>query len=88
LSNTGNYLISYSINLSAAVLVSSRIQIAGTTNALIFDPTLSVSSLSAEGIINISTANTTIILQLFSIIGASVTLQSGQGAELTIIMLS
>ena len=86
--NGGNYLISYHINLTAALLVSSTVVINGAnTLALTVAPVLSLSGFSAEAIVTLA-GSSTISLELFGLLGAATLLGSGQGAELTIIRLS
>ncbi|MFC4403885.1 BclA C-terminal domain-containing protein [Gracilibacillus xinjiangensis] len=82
----GRYLIMYNINLTAALLVGSRIVVNGVPlESSVRNPVLSVSNLSANVITNLA-AGDTISLQLFGLLGAA-TLQGGQGAALTIIRL-
>jgi hypothetical protein len=79
----GRYRISYAVNTTAAVLVSSRILVNGAPSpAGTFTPTLSVSRLAAEAVITLA-AGDTVGLQLFGLLGA-VVLTGGQGAALTI----
>ncbi|MEC2123192.1 BclA C-terminal domain-containing protein, partial [Bacillus paranthracis] len=86
--NAGNYYIAYTINLTAGLVVSSRITVngsplAGTINA----PTVATGSFSATIIANLP-AGAAISLQLFGV-GAVATLSTATpGATLTIIRLS
>jgi hypothetical protein len=79
----GTYRIDYSINMAAALPVGSRITINGTEeqSSFISSPT-ATNRLSAFTIVAL-TAGDTINLQLYGLLGA-VTLQSGQGAALSI----
>ncbi|WP_407705144.1 BclA C-terminal domain-containing protein, partial [Terribacillus saccharophilus] len=86
---TGRYYITYQINVTAALLISSRIvvngaQVAGT----VVSPAVSISSYYGEVITNL-TAGNTVALQLFGLVGTA-TLNGGgsTGASLTIIRLS
>lgn len=80
----GRYRISYRVNTTAALLMSSRIVINGAPSIpLTVTPILSVSSFAAEGIVTL-TAGSTISVQLFGLIGAAVLLNNAQGAALTI----
>ena len=83
---TGTYYISYAINLTAGALLQSMILINGAANAASTrSPLLSLSSYSAEIIVNL-TAGDTISLQLAGILGL-VILEGGVGASLSIIRL-
>ncbi|MED4898191.1 BclA C-terminal domain-containing protein, partial [Brevibacillus porteri] len=85
--SAGNYLISYSINTTASLLVSSRILINGTPyTPTIIAPALSLSSFN-NTVIAPLTAGATITLQLFGLLGTA-TLLTGAGATLTIIKIS
>ncbi|PFL44958.1 hypothetical protein COJ30_31705 [Bacillus anthracis] len=86
--NAGNYYIAYTINLTASLLVSSRITVngsplAGTINA----PTLATGSFSAT-IITSLPAGAAISLQLFGLIAIATLSTATPGATLTIIRLS
>lgn len=86
-SQTGLYRISYAVNTTAALLLSSRLTINGVANtASTVAPILSLSNYSNEILLNL-TAPSTVQLQL---VGASVnlTLVSGAGATLMIQRLS
>lgn len=81
---TGRYRISYGINTTAALLVSSRLMINGAPSTVgTIAPAVSASRLAAEVIINL-TAGDAIGLQLFGLIGAVVLTPASQGAALTI----
>ncbi len=81
--NAGRYRISYNINLTAGLLLSTRILVNGTeVTAMTNSPVLSLSNFRAEGIVTL-TAGSTVQLQMFGLLGAA-TLSSGQGAALTI----
>ncbi|MBE5104677.1 hypothetical protein IGI01_05045 [Bacillus thuringiensis] len=86
--NAGNYYIAYTINLAAALLVSSRITVngsplAGTINA----PVASVGSFSATIIASLP-AGAAISLQLFGVAALATLSTTTPGATLTIIRLS
>ncbi|GAF67090.1 hypothetical protein BTS2_3998 [Bacillus sp. TS-2] len=85
--DAGRYFISYNLNFTAGLLVSSQVEINGVVDpALTRAPALALSSLEANAIVTL-TAGSTIELQLFGLLGAAV-LQGGVGASLTIIRLS
>ncbi|HDR6341143.1 TPA: hypothetical protein QCU56_001945, partial [Bacillus thuringiensis] len=86
--NAGNYYISYTINITASLLVSSRITInggalAGTINA----PAVATTSFSAT-IITTLAAGDAISLQLFGLLAVATLSTTTPGAVLTIIRLS
>lgn len=82
--NSGRYRIAYSVNLTAALLVSSRILINGVSNtSLSILPIISTNRHSAEAIVTL-TAGNSITLQLFGFIGTAQLLAGSQGAGLTI----
>ncbi|PGX22825.1 collagen-like protein [Bacillus anthracis] len=86
--NAGNYYIAYTINITASLLVSSRItingaQLAGTVNA----PALATTSFSAT-IITTLAAGDAISLQLFGLLAVATLSTTTPGAVLTIIRLS
>ncbi|MGG5760077.1 BclA C-terminal domain-containing protein [Bacillus proteolyticus] len=86
--NAGNYYISYTINITASLLVSSRITIngaplTGTINA----PALATTSFSAT-IITTLAAGSAISLQLFGLLAVATLSTNTPGAVLTIIRLS
>ncbi|MDR1629542.1 MAG: hypothetical protein LBS36_04940 [Oscillospiraceae bacterium] len=83
----GLYRISYAVNTTAALALTTRIAINGTANtASTVAPLLSLSNYSNEILANLS-ANSTVQLQL---VGASInlTLVTGAGATLMIQRLS
>lgn len=81
---TGRYRISYGINTTAALLVSSRLMINGAPSVVgTIAPAVSASRLAAEVIINL-TAGDAINLQLFGLLGVVVLTPASQGAALTI----
>lgn len=83
-SQAGRYRISYRVNTTAALLMSSRILINGVASVpLTVTPVLSVSSFAAEAIVTL-TAGSTLSVQLFGLLGAAVLLNNAQGAALTI----
>lgn len=85
--SAGLYRISYVVNTTAALLLSTRIMINGAPNAAsTVTPLLSLSNYSNEILLNL-TANSTVQLQL---VGASIslTLVTGAGATLQIVRLS
>ncbi|MEH7151144.1 hypothetical protein V7095_12070, partial [Bacillus thuringiensis] len=86
--NAGNYYIAYTINLTAGLLVSSRITVngsplAGTINA----PTVATGSFSATIITNLP-AGAAVSLQLFGVVAVATLSTATPGATLTIIRLS
>ncbi len=86
LTNAGRYYISYNVNFTAGLLISSRLLINGIVNAdSVRSPGITVNSLHGEIILTLA-ANSTVTLQLFGLLGAA-TLQSGQGSTLTMIRL-
>lgn len=91
ISNAGTYYIKYQIYTTLALLMSSRLIINGSPyTASIVSPTLSLSSFSAEVIVNL-TAASTVSLQIYntSVLGLEVILPSGScGASLSIIRLA
>lgn len=85
--NTGNYLISYDINTTVGLLLSSSVYINGSANSnLTRSPGVSASAYSAQAIIPL-VAGDTIQLTLFGLIGSAV-LQSGQGAVMNVVKIS
>ncbi|WP_336992160.1 BclA C-terminal domain-containing protein [Bacillus toyonensis] len=86
--NAGNYYISYSINITASLLVSSRITINGAPLAgTINSPALATTSFSAT-IITTLAAGSAISLQLFGLLAVATLSTTTPGAVLTIIRLS
>ncbi|MBY0050815.1 hypothetical protein H7K32_03795 [Brevibacillus agri] len=85
--SAGNYLISYSVNTTAALAVSTRLLINGAAFApSVASPALSLSSFHNTVIAPLG-AGATITLQLFGLLGAA-TLLTGAGATLTIVRLN
>lgn len=81
---TGRYYISYQINKTVGLVLSSRLLINGVPlPQSVVSPAVSVNKYSAEVITSLNAGNT-ISLQLFGVL-AAVTLASGVGASLTII---
>lgn len=86
--NAGNYYISYTINITASLLVSSRITINGAPLAgTINSPALATTSFSAT-IITTLAAGSAISLQLFGLLAVATLSTTTPGAVLTIIRLS
>lgn len=84
----GRYYISYHINLTAGLLVSSRILINGTPPASsIIAPVASLANFNNSFIVTLP-AGSTIQLQLFGLLGAATLLGGSVGAALNIIRLS
>nr|MDH3099820.1 collagen-like protein [Bacillus velezensis] len=84
----GRYYISYHINLTAGLLVSSRILINGTPPASsIIAPVASLANFNNSFIVTLP-AGGTIQLQLFGLLGAATLLGGSVGATLNIIRLS
>ncbi|QIL83073.1 collagen-like protein [Diaphorobacter sp. HDW4A] len=83
---TGSYLITYSINVTAALLMSACVYIDSTCDATLnFSSLLSLSSFSGQSILNL-TAGQVVDLRLYGLLGAA-TLQGGAGARMSIIQL-
>ncbi|WP_142342709.1 collagen-like protein [Bacillus wiedmannii] len=86
--NAGNYYISYTINITTSLLVSSRITINGAPLAgTINSPALATTSFSAT-IITTLAAGSAISLQLFGVLAVATLSTTTPGAVLTIIRLS
>ena len=84
--NAGNYYISYSINITASLLVSSRITINGAPLAgTINSPAVATTSFSATIITTL--AGDAISLQLFGLLAVATLSTTTPGAVLTIIRL-
>ncbi|MFE9943199.1 collagen-like protein [Bacillus velezensis] len=84
----GRYYISYHINLTTGLLVSSRILINGTPPASsIIAPVASLANFNNSFIVTLP-AGSTIQLQLFGLLGAATLLGGSVGAALNIIRLS
>jgi hypothetical protein len=85
--NAGVYRLSYTVNTTADVLMSTQLLIDGTANtASILAPLISLSSYANEILVDLA-AGSTVELQLFGLLG-TVTLLSGAGATLMIVQLS
>lgn len=86
-SEAGRYRISYAVNVTAALLLSTQVTINGTANlATTVTPVLSLSNYSNEIIVDLA-AGSTIQLQLVGV-SVNLTLVTGAGATLMIIRLS
>ncbi|OAB77715.1 BclA C-terminal domain-containing protein, partial [Paenibacillus crassostreae] len=84
----GTYMISYQINLTAALAVNSQLLINGVAlTPSIVNPVLSLSSFN-NTVITVLGAGTTVQLQLFGLLGAATLLGGGAGAALTIVQVS
>ncbi|MCY8809755.1 collagen-like protein [Bacillus atrophaeus] len=84
----GRYYISYQINLTAGLLVSSRILINGSAfTSSIISPAISLSNFNNSFITTLAEGST-IQLQLFGLLGAATLLGGSAGAALSIIRLS
>ncbi|KYC94446.1 BclA C-terminal domain-containing protein [Bacillus amyloliquefaciens] len=84
----GRYYISYHINLTAGLLVSSRVLINGTPfTSSIIAPVASLANFNNSFIVTLA-ADSTIQLQLFGLLGAATLLGGSVGAALNIIRLS
>lgn len=83
---TGEYLISYAVTSTAALLVSSQILQNGTVIAAsIVSPTAAIDKLSTTFIVPL-TAGDTLTLQLFGLLG-SATLSGGASTYMTVVRL-
>ncbi|SDL61131.1 Collagen triple helix repeat-containing protein, partial [Bacillus toyonensis] len=86
--NAGNYYIAYTINLTAGLLVSSRITVNGSPLAgTINSPAVATGSFSATIIANLP-AGAAVSLQLFGVVALATLSTATPGATLTIIRLS
>ncbi|MCD7947262.1 MAG: hypothetical protein LUG13_03050 [Oscillospiraceae bacterium] len=84
---TGKYLISYDINVTAGLLVSSAVYRNGVAIASsTISPIVSVSKYAATFLVNL-TAGDTLQLTLFGLLATAV-LQGGVGASMTVVELS
>jgi len=85
--DNGNYLISYRMDFTAGLLMTSRIQRNGATlPGSTFSPAVSVDSYAVT-LIAALTAGDTLELQLAGLAGTAV-LQGGTGASLTVVRLA
>ena len=84
---TGTYMVTYQVNITAGLLVSTQVLRNGTAiPSSVFSPLASVSAFSATTIVSL-TAGDQLQLQFFGFLGAA-TLQGGAGATLTVIRLA
>ena len=82
----GSYLVSYSVNVTAALLMSACVFVDGSCEGtLLHANVLSVSNYNGQSILNL-TAGQTLSLQLYGLLGAA-TLQGGAGARMSIVRL-
>lgn len=85
---SGRYRISYYVNTTATLALSTRLIINGSPNtASTITPLISLANFSNEILIDL-TAGTTILLQLFGLLGTAVLLNNSSGASLMILRLS
>ncbi|WP_329494568.1 BclA C-terminal domain-containing protein [Caproiciproducens sp. CPB-2] len=85
--STGTYLVTYQINVTAGLLVSTQVlQNSTAIPGSVFSPLVSVSAFSATTIVPL-TAGDQLQLQFFGLLGTA-TLQDGAGATLTVIRLA
>jgi hypothetical protein len=85
--STGTYLVTYQINVTAGLLVSTQVlQNSTAIPGSVFSPIASVSAFSATTIVSL-TAGDQLQLQFFGLLGAA-TLQGGAGATFTVIRLA
>ncbi|MZQ83331.1 hypothetical protein GQF01_14540, partial [Paenibacillus sp. 5J-6] len=86
--SAGSYMISYQANLTAALLLSTRLLINGTPSTpSIIAPVLSISEFNNMVVLSL-TAGSTITLQFFGLLGAATLTNGAAGAALTIVKLS
>ncbi|MCR2026570.1 hypothetical protein NSA36_13575 [Anaerotruncus colihominis] len=84
---TGTYLVSYSVSLTAALLLSSRILLNGAPlSGSVVSPIAATNRFDNMQIVNLA-AGDTLQLQLFGLLGAAV-LQGGTGASLNVVRLA
>lgn len=84
---TGLYFLSYDVKLTAAAILSSQILRNGASlPGSVVSPALALDEFSSMQIVSLD-AGDTIAVQLFGLLGLA-TLQSGNGASLTMIRLS
>ena len=83
----GRYYISYQVNMTAGLALGSRIMVNSTANLPSTVNSGLVATAYNNSIIVTLTANSTISLQLFGLVGTAA-LASGAGATLSIIRLS
>ena len=81
---TGEYLISYAVTTTTALLLSTRVLQSGTPIAAsVISPTVSLTSFAASFIVPL-TAGNTLTLQLFGLLGAA-TLITGANNFMTVV---
>ncbi len=84
----GRYRLSYQINTTLGLLISSRLLVNGTgITASTIAPIISTSRYKNEVVLNL-TAGSTVSLQMFGLLGTAVLMDGGIGASLMIIRLS
>ncbi|MBU5427494.1 hypothetical protein KQI41_13965 [Tissierella pigra] len=84
---TGTYLITYQINVTVALLISSRVLRNGTAiPGSVFSPIASVTGYTATTITTLN-AGDQLELQLFGLVGTAI-LQTGAGATMTVVRLA
>ena len=84
---TGTYLVSYSVSITAALLMSSRILLNGAPlSGSVVSPVAPVNRFDNMQMVNLA-AGDTLQLQLFGLLGAAV-LQGGTGASLNVVRLA
>ncbi|WP_028591939.1 BclA C-terminal domain-containing protein, partial [Paenibacillus massiliensis] len=88
LTEAGNYFVSYSVNLTAALLLSSRVLLNGTTEIpqSVISPVLGISSFTNDFIVTLP-ANATLQLQLTGGVAVA-TLSTDAPTNMTVIRLS
>ncbi|WP_216700869.1 BclA C-terminal domain-containing protein, partial [Priestia filamentosa] len=84
---TGRYYITYQINITAALLVSTRLVINGAGNlSSTIAPVVGLTSFNNDVIVPLD-AGSTISLQFFGLVGLATLIAGGAGATLTIIRI-
>ena len=84
---TGTYLVSYSVSITAALLMSSRILLNGAPlSGSVVSPVAAANRFDNMQMVNLA-AGDTLQLQLFGLLGAAV-LQGGTGASLNVVRLA
>ncbi|WP_338113210.1 BclA C-terminal domain-containing protein [Paenibacillus artemisiicola] len=85
---TGSYMISYQVNVTLALLMSTRLLINGTPyTPSIVAPAVSLAEFN-NMVIATLTAGSTITHQFFGLLGAATLTGGAAGAALTIVLLS
>lgn len=80
----GRYRIAYRANLTAGLLLNSRVTVNGAgVPALTINPGVSLSQFAAEAVVTLA-AGDQLSLQFFGLLGAATLLSGSQGAGLTI----